>query len=165
RCLERDQARGARRGVRRPRCPTGRRGARGGAAAAGLGARYVSAHPRAAGAAGRRARLLPGAAPPRRADGRGHAQGDHGWARSGFGESLRALIAPIQPFGWLHLHPTGSSLDVTGGVPTIPPPAAWRVVVQYLRIEETPPLKEPVLIAAFAGWSDAAQAATSAARY
>jgi proteasome assembly chaperone (PAC2) family protein len=37
--------------------------------------------------------------------------------------------------------------------------------VQYLRIEDTPPLKQPVLIAAFAGWSDAAQAATSAARY
>lgn len=34
-----------------------------------------------------------------------------------------------------------------------------------LRIEDTPPLKDPVLIAAFAGWSDAAQAATSAARY
>lgn len=37
--------------------------------------------------------------------------------------------------------------------------------MEHLRIDETPPLKEPVLIAAFAGWSDAAQAATSAARF
>ena len=32
-------------------------------------------------------------------------------------------------------------------------------------MEQTPPLKDPVLIAAFAGWSDAAQSATSAARF
>jgi proteasome assembly chaperone (PAC2) family protein len=37
--------------------------------------------------------------------------------------------------------------------------------MEHLRIDETPPLKDPVLIAAFAGWSDAAQAATSAARF
>jgi len=37
--------------------------------------------------------------------------------------------------------------------------------MEHLRIEDTPPLKDPVLIAAFAGWSDAAQAATSAARF
>jgi proteasome assembly chaperone (PAC2) family protein len=37
--------------------------------------------------------------------------------------------------------------------------------MEHLRIEETPPLKDPVLIIAFAGWSDAAQAATSAARF
>jgi proteasome assembly chaperone (PAC2) family protein len=37
--------------------------------------------------------------------------------------------------------------------------------VDHLRIEDTPPLKDPVLITAFAGWSDAAQAATSAARF
>jgi len=37
--------------------------------------------------------------------------------------------------------------------------------MDHLRIEETPPLKDPVLIAAFAGWSDAAQTATSAARF
>ena len=37
--------------------------------------------------------------------------------------------------------------------------------MDHLRIEETPPLKDPVLITAFAGWSDAAQAATSAARF
>lgn len=37
--------------------------------------------------------------------------------------------------------------------------------MDHLRIEETPPLKDPVLIMAFAGWSDAAQAATSAARF
>lgn len=38
-------------------------------------------------------------------------------------------------------------------------------MVEHLRMEETPPLREPILITAFAGWSDAAQAATSAARY
>jgi proteasome assembly chaperone (PAC2) family protein len=37
--------------------------------------------------------------------------------------------------------------------------------MDHLRIEETPPLKDPVLITAFAGWSDAAQAATSAAKF
>jgi proteasome assembly chaperone (PAC2) family protein len=37
--------------------------------------------------------------------------------------------------------------------------------MDWLRFDETPPLKDPVLIAAFAGWSDAAQSATSAARY
>lgn len=37
--------------------------------------------------------------------------------------------------------------------------------MEHLRIEDTPPLKDPILIAAFAGWSDAAQAATSAARF
>lgn len=37
--------------------------------------------------------------------------------------------------------------------------------MEHLRIEDTPPLKDPVLITAFAGWSDAAQAATSAARF
>jgi proteasome assembly chaperone (PAC2) family protein len=40
-----------------------------------------------------------------------------------------------------------------------------RATVDHLRIEDTPPLKDPVLITAFAGWSDAAQAATSAARF
>lgn len=43
--------------------------------------------------------------------------------------------------------------------------AAAEVTVEHLRIEPTPPLKDPVLIVAFAGWSDAAQAATSAARF
>ena len=37
--------------------------------------------------------------------------------------------------------------------------------MDHLRIEDTPPLNDPVLITAFAGWSDAAQAATSAARF
>jgi len=37
--------------------------------------------------------------------------------------------------------------------------------MDHLRIEETPPLNDPVLITAFAGWSDAAQAATSAAKF
>lgn len=37
--------------------------------------------------------------------------------------------------------------------------------MDHLRIDDTPPLHDPVLITAFAGWSDAAQAATSAARF
>jgi proteasome assembly chaperone (PAC2) family protein len=37
--------------------------------------------------------------------------------------------------------------------------------VDHLRIEEPPSLTAPILITAFAGWNDAAQAATSAARF
>lgn len=37
--------------------------------------------------------------------------------------------------------------------------------MDHLNIDDTPPLKDPILIAAFAGWSDAAQTATSAARF
>lgn len=37
--------------------------------------------------------------------------------------------------------------------------------MDYLRIGDVPPLRDPVLILAFAGWSDAGQAATGAARF
>lgn len=37
--------------------------------------------------------------------------------------------------------------------------------MDYLRIGDVPPLRDPVLLLAFAGWSDAGQAATGAARF
>lgn len=37
--------------------------------------------------------------------------------------------------------------------------------MEYLRVHEVPALRQPVLVSAFAGWSDAGQAATNALRY
>src|ERR671932_999506 len=37
--------------------------------------------------------------------------------------------------------------------------------MEYVRWDERPKLRRPVLIAAFEGWTDAAEAATTAARY
>ena len=39
------------------------------------------------------------------------------------------------------------------------------VVPDYFTVRETPPLRDPVLIAAFKGWNDAAEAASSAVRF
>ena len=39
------------------------------------------------------------------------------------------------------------------------------MVVEELRIDDRPELRDPILIAAFSGWNDAGEAATSAARF
>src|SRR3989304_2059577 len=46
-------------------------------------------------------------------------------------------------------------------------PCRWRVLprMKYVTVDELPSLRSPVLVTAFAGWNDAAQAATMAARY